>query len=95
MDFRSCEVQPFLHSHPLHGAVCRREACGRLLIGKILNDYWPFGNAFAIVEFKNRYLAFAVDAPVVHAGLRLFLLIVDLLKVEIIASLAQHYMWRE
>src|SRR5664280_2979390 len=95
MDLRRCEVEPFLHPHALHAAVGRRQTGGGFLVGEVLNDHRAFCDALAVVEFKNRNLAFAVDAPIVHAGLGRLLLVVDLFQVEIVAGLARHDMRRQ
>ena len=84
------ERQPFLQAIALERSGCRCKTEFGLEIGDVLDDRWPFAQAFAVVEFEHRDVAFGIDGKIVAAIRREFVVLqVNLDQLEIYAGLAQ------
>jgi hypothetical protein len=90
MQFRCNEVQPLLHAIALGSPGRRHEVGGVFLIGQVLQDDRPFGEALPGVDFKHRHLTFRIDAQEILAGLSLLFAKVDLFEFEFVAGFARN-----
>jgi hypothetical protein len=93
--FRGDVIQQLHEAVTLEGAIGRRQAGLRLLVGDILNDGRAFGEQLPILHDQGRYGALGVDRGEVGAGLGFFALQVDFLGGEVEARFEQHDMGRE
>src|SRR5207247_4562672 len=90
VQLRGDEVEPFLDAIALLAPGGRNEPGAWRLVGDVLDDGRPFGQAIAVVERQHRDLALGVDLQKMGAVFGFLGAEVDLLELERDAGFAQH-----